>query len=97
MSNILQKDIPRVKELCDSLGFRMGSDRPHFQLVDHTHKWRREFVTDDGIPGTELKEWRNPKHQDGLECMTEAFLESRGEALWPEMSGFLEYPSEKPL
>ena len=102
MSNILQKDIPRVKELCDLLGFRIGSDRPHFTLTDLTHTWRRQYVADDGTPGNELKEWRNPKTQDGLESMTMSYLgdQGYGEKLWPSKHSshpdeFLEYRKNK--
>ena len=94
MSNILQKDIPKVKEICDSLGFQAGSSRPHFQLADVTHEWRRRYRTEDGTPGTELKEWRNLKTQDGLDSMAEEFLERRGEQLWPVAGGSLWYYPE---
>lgn len=97
MSFILQKDIPRVKQLCESLGFRSGSDRPHFQLTDLTQQWRRQYRTKHGTLGSELKEWRNPKVQDDFESMTKDFLDNRGPQLWPAGSGFLEYPYDKPL
>ena len=73
----------------------MGSDRPHFQLADVIHQWRRQYRTVDGVSGTDLKEWRTPKVQDDLDAMTESFLELRGERLWPCASGFVEYPRDR--
>ena len=93
MLAITQKDIPKVKELCDSLGFRAASSRPHNLLTDSTHVWRRQYITKDGVQGKDLREWKLPKVRAGLEEMATAFLDDGhyGERHWPAMG----YPSPR--
>lgn len=79
------KDIPRGRELCDQLGFRLGSARPHSQLLDSTHWWRRHYTTPQGIAGKELKDWKSPQVQYDLDDLVYDYLKSGqyGEKFWP--------------
>ena len=99
MAPLAQKDIPRVKELCDLLGFGTPLAGPHHILTDSTHSWRRRYLTDSGIPGKDLKEWKSPQTQTDLEQMARKFLEDGGygQRLWPMGSIFmkLRYPDNR--
>lgn len=53
---MLQKDIPKVKELLGHFDFRGGLDRPHFMLINKIRPWGREYVIDDGTSSSDLKE-----------------------------------------
>ena len=68
-----QKDVPRVKEICDLLGFRASSTRPHHCLTDATHLFRRSYVTATGVSGKDLMVWKSS--QDELKHMAADFLE----------------------
>ena len=85
MQSVAQKDILKVKELCDILGFRAASSRPHNLLTDSTHVWRRQYLTKDGIRGKDLREWKSLRVRTALYDMAAAFLEEGdyGERFWP--------------
>ena len=82
---IPQNQIPKVKHLCQALGFGGPHDKSEHDLKDSTQSWRKQYVTSDGTRGKDLKEWRSPKTQNDLLCMTRDFLESGGYGVqhWP--------------
>jgi len=91
-----QSQVPKVKDLCDSLGFKASSDRPHNSLTDSTHLWRRQYTTSDGTPGNQLLDWKSSKVQGDLRRMARDYLEVGGYGFrhWPPQSD-LEYPEDQ--
>ena len=93
--------IPPVKKICHDLGFGIYVDRPDHQLKEASQTWRRQYVTDLGVPGKDLREWRDLKTQIDLTAMVDAFLEKGGygEKLWPSRNSpsrrIPEYPRDR--
>ena len=85
MAPSAQKEVPKIRDLCESLGFRTSSDRPQHQLTDSTHVWRRKWRTEGNVAGKDLKTWKAPEVQAQLLRMTLAYLEGGGHGpkLWP--------------
>lgn len=77
--------IQTVTELCEELGFGSDTTRPASQLTDSIHRWRKEYKTRDGTPGTDLLDWKSRSVQEGLKEMTREFLEGGGYGakIWP--------------
>ena len=102
MALIAQRDVPRIKDICDSLGTQTSSARSRYELASTTHGWRREFVTEDGIRGRDLRDWNSWEVQDDLHRMTVEYLEKGGygHQYWPAEDCLsprtnLEYPKDK--
>lgn len=70
-----QNQIPRVRELEEQLGFGGTNGRSAADLKDCTHHFRREYLTSDGTPGRDLKDWRTSRTQTELLRMARTFLE----------------------
>ena len=96
-----QNQIPKIRELQEQLGFDGTAGRSPADLRDSTHHFRREYLTSDGTPGKELKNWKTPRTQAELLRMARTFLEDEhyGMKFWaanaklPSNRG-LEYPKD---
>jgi hypothetical protein len=55
-------------------------------FCDDTRAFRKKFITSNGIPGTDLHDWRSHEGQAGLTEMTLAYLdrEGNGPMFWPD-------------
>ena len=91
-----------VGDICDSLGFRRSSDKPHRTLQDSTKDWRQNWRTKDGKSGNELLDWSSPTDQSCLQCMVTEYLDEGGygEKFWSTNNqdsqlGVPVYPSDK--
>ncbi len=82
---IQQNQIPRVKDLCQALGFGNTYDRTEQVLKDSTQSWRKHYKTSEGIPGKDLTEWRTAKMQEDLWRMSKDYLDGGGYGMihWP--------------
>lgn len=82
---MIQNRIPKVKDLCQALGFGVSIERPEQDLKDSTQNWRKQYITSDGTFGKDLKEWRSAKTQNDLLAMSRDYLEIGGWGMshWP--------------
>ena len=80
-----QNQIPKVKTLCEELGFGHSYDRLESSLKESTQLWRKQFKTKDGIPGMDLTNWRSVQVQNDLTHMTKEYLSKGGYGFkyWP--------------
>lgn len=99
---IQQNQIPRVKDLCQALGFGNTYDRTEQDLKDSTQIWRKQYKTTEGVPGKSLTEWRTIKTQEDLWFMSKDYLDigGYGRYHWPSKGkaspkSVLEYPRDE--
>ena len=97
---IAQNQILKIRELQEQLGFD-GTRRSPTDLRDATNHHRREFLTSDGTPGRELKDWKNSRTQTELLRMAQTFLDNEhyGMKFWSPSANSaskrgLEYPKD---
>ena len=76
-----QSQIPKVKELCQALGF--GTDRTKIQK--YLIAWRSDYRTASGVSGIYLIDWALEKDRFDLGVMAQRYLETEGHARkhWP--------------
>lgn len=77
--------LPRVTALRELLGY--GDLNPRSSIFsDDIRSFGRKFQTSDGLAGSDLLEWKSPRHQAALEEMTDAYLErdKNGYLFWPD-------------
>ena len=98
---IAQNQIPKVRELHEQLGFDGTAGKSLADLRDATHHFRREYLTSDGTPGRELKDWKTSRTQTELLRMARTFLEDEhyGMKFWSVSANSaskrgLEYPKD---
>lgn len=98
---VAQNQIPKVRELQEQLGFDGTDGRSSADLKDATHHFRREYLTSDGMPGRELKDWKTSRTQTELLRMARTFLEDEryGMKFWSASANSsskrgLEYPKD---
>lgn len=96
------KDLLKVGDICDTLGFRKSSDRPHRILQDSTKDWRLNWRTKHGKSGSELLDWYSLKDQSRLQRMVTEYLDEGGygEKFWSTNNQDLQpgipvYPEDK--
>ena len=106
--NLLQCSVPKISVLCERLGYSDKGDKnamtgqSELRLRETTQHWRKGYVTPDGKPGTELRDWRIKEGQLRIKLMVAEYLESGdGERFWPsnvpEGSPLLRYSKDKPM
>ena len=100
-SPLAQNQIPQIRELQEKLGFDGRDGRAPADLRDATHHFRKEYLTGDGTPGRDLKDWKTPRTQAELLRMARTFLadEHYGMKFWPASTNSsskrgLEYPKD---
>ena len=100
-SPLAQNQIPQIRELQDKLGFDGTDGRSPADLIDATHRFRKEYLTSDGRPGRDLKDWKTPRTQAELLRMARTFLndEHYGRKFWSASANSsskrgLEYPKD---
>lgn len=100
-SPLTQKQIPQIRELQDKLGFDGTDGRSPTGLRDATHYFRKVYLTSDGTPGTDLKDWKILRTQSELLRMARTFLEDEryGMKFWSASTNSsskrgLEYPKD---
>ena len=96
-----QNQIPKVRELQEQLGFDGTNGRSPADLGGPTHHFRREYLTSDGTPGRDLKDWKSSRTQAELLRMARTFLEDEhyGIKFWSASANssskrVLEYPKD---
>lgn len=82
-----QSRLPKVKELCEALGFGSASGRPSIDLTESTQSWRKQYRTSDGVAGKDLLEWRQQMIRHALMKMALDYLElgGYGRRHWPSV------------
>ena len=100
-SPLTQSQIPQIRELQDKLGFDSTDGRSPADLRDATHHFRKEYLTSDGTPGRDLKDWKTSRTQAELLRMARTFLEDEryGVKFWSASANSsskrgLEYPKD---
>ena len=100
-SPLAQSQIPQIRELQEKLGFDGSDGRTPAELRDATHHFRKEYLTSDGTPGRELKDWKSSRTQAELLRMAWTFLadELYGMKFWPASTNSsskrgLDYPKD---
>lgn len=98
---LAQSQIPQIRELQEKLGFDGRDGRSLADLRDATHHFRKEYLTSDGTPGRDLKDWKNSLIQAELLRMARTFLEDKhyGMKFWSASANSsskrgLEYPKD---
>ena len=98
---IAQNQIPKVRELQEQLGFDGTTGNSSADLRDATLHFRREYLTSDGTPGRELRDWKTSRTQTELSRMARIFLEDEhyGMKFWSASANSaskrgLEYPKD---
>ena len=96
-----QNQIPKVRELQEQLGYDGTDGRSPADLRDATHHFRRGYLTSDGTPGRELKDWKTSRTRTELLRMARIFLEDEhyGLKFWSASAKSsskrgLEYPKD---
>lgn len=77
--------LPFVHDLCHQLGY--GDPNPHGPrhriLTQSTRHWREIYVSDDMIPGIDIRDGVSKKGKQDLKAMAQTFLEcGYGEKHW---------------
>jgi hypothetical protein len=83
---LLAANIPSITTLRNDLDYgHLGLPRCA-AFCDDTRAFRKKFVTSDGVPGSDLHDWKSCEGQDGLTEMTVAYLdkEGNGAMFWPD-------------
>ncbi|KAL5350986.1 hypothetical protein ACLOAV_004559 [Pseudogymnoascus australis] len=82
--SILLGKISSTRDLCDFLGF-YGTEAKN-NLCDFSRKWRMDYTTRSGCPGTKLLNWKF--EQEELKIMAQAFLsDAVEEGFWSTRKG----------
>jgi hypothetical protein len=76
--------IPKITDLREELGYGDARLARCTALVDDLRVFRRRYRS-AYLRGTDLWDWKSPKHQDALKQMTASFLDEDGygEVYWP--------------
>jgi hypothetical protein len=83
---LLAANIPSITTLRNDLDYGHSGLPRCAAFCDDTRAFRKKFVTSDGVPGSDLHDWKSCQVQDGLTEMTVAYLdkEGNGAMFWPD-------------
>src|SRR4051812_1556135 len=78
--------IPNITALRQQLDYGEPSLPRCVGFYDDIRVFRKKFHTASGIPGMDLHDWKSRKHHDGLDEMTNAYLDKEGNGIlfWPD-------------
>jgi hypothetical protein len=76
-------DVPGVEALRELLQYPASVRLECATFWDKIVGHHKEYETAEGLRGTQLKEWTDPTHREGLDSMASAFLDLNGLEFWP--------------
>ena len=91
-------EIPSVGQLCHDLGYTGTVEGTRkYDLTESTKAWRLQYVSEEGIPGKDIRFWHSDNDNHDLITMAAEFLKNGyGMKHWPPGSGReLEYPRDE--
>jgi hypothetical protein len=83
-SALRSSKIPRVRELCESLGFGKATVTEEQVFIDATDKWRRSYIHGGRQIGADFLAWKKPDVQEILDQMARQFIlqDNNGAKFW---------------